>query len=109
MINRSNRHIKVNKGQTIGMLRTCEEGQICAIHKIATFHSSEIGSRPGHQHYGNGEDCPRLIKEKTQQLYHIHTWDAKTGKVEMNTLMKDEPSTNIDINEIDPQQDFVEH
>ena len=85
MTNRSNKHIKVNKGQTIGMLRTCEEDQICTIHKIATFHSSEIGSRPRHQHYDNGKECQRLIKEKTQRLYHIPTWNAKTGKVELNT------------------------
>ena len=109
MTNRSNKHIKVNKGQTIGMLRTCEEDQICTIHKIATFHSSEIGSRHRHQDYDNGKDCPRLIKEREQKLYHIPTWNAKTGKVEVNTLMRDEPSTGIDINEIGPQQDFVEH
>ena len=86
------------------MLRTCEEEQICTIHKIATFHSSKIGSRPRHQYYDNGEECPRPIKEKTQKLYHIPTWNAKTGKVEVNTLMRDEPSTGIDINEIGPQQ-----
>ena len=109
MTNMSKKHIKVNKGQTIGMLRTCEEEQICTIHKIATFHSSEIGSRPRHQHCDNGEECPRLIKEKTQKLYHIPTWNAKTGMVEVNTLMRDELSTGIGINEIGPQQDFVEH
>ena len=101
--------MKVNKSQTIGMLRTCEEEQICTIHKIATFLSSEIGSRPRHQHYGNGEECPRLIKEKTQKLYDIPIWNAKTGKVEVNTLMRDEPSPGIDINKIGPQQEFVEH
>ena len=109
MTNRSNKHIKVNKGQTIGMLRTCEEEQICTIHKITTYHSSEIGSRPRHQHYDNGKKCPRLIKEKKLKLYHIPTWNAKTGRVEVNTLMREEPSTGIDINEIGPQQDFVEH
>ena len=90
------------------MLRTCEEDQICTIHKIATFHSSEIGSRPRHQHYDNGEECLRLIKEKTKKLYHIPPWNAKTGKVEVNTLMRDEPSAGIDVNEIGPQQDFVD-
>ena len=109
MTNRANRHIKVNKEQTIGMLRTCEEEQICTIHKIATFHSSEIGSRPRCQHCDSREECPRLIKEKTKKLYHIPTWNAKTGKVEVNTLMKDDSSTGIDINEIGSQQDFVYH
>ena len=48
MTSRSNKHIMVNKGQIIGMLRTCEEDHICTIHKIATFHSFEIGSRHRH-------------------------------------------------------------
>ena len=109
MTNMSNRHIKVNRGQTTGMLRTCKEEQICPICKIATLHSSKIGSRPRHQHYDNGEECPSLIKEDTQKLYHIPTWNTKMGKVEVNTLMRDEPSAGIDINEIGPQQDFVEH
>ena len=91
------------------MLRTCEEEQICTIHKITSFHSSEIGSRPRYQYYDNGEEYPRLIKEKTQKLYHIPTWNAKTGKVDVNTLMRDEHSTGIDIYEIGPQQDFVEY
>ena len=85
MNNRSNKHIKINKGQTIDMLRTREEDQICTIHKIATFHSSEIGSRHRHQDYDKGEEYPRLIKERQQKLYHIPTWNAKTGKVEVNT------------------------
>ena len=87
MTNRSNRHIKINKGQTIGMLRTCEEEQICTIHKMPTFHSSKIGITPRNQHNNNGKECSSFIKEKTQKLYHIYTWNAKTGKVEVNTLI----------------------
>ena len=37
MTNRSNKYIKVNKGQTVGMLRTCEEEQICTIYKNSHF------------------------------------------------------------------------
>ena len=43
MTNRSNKHIKVNKGQTIGMHRTCEEDQTCTIYKIATFIALRLG------------------------------------------------------------------
>ena len=56
MTNRSNEHIKVNKGQTIDMLRTCKEDQICTIHKKPLFNSSEIRCRLRHQHYDNGEE-----------------------------------------------------
>ena len=108
MTNRSNKHIKVNKGQTTGMLRNVKRTKFVPYTKIA-LRSCEIVSRPKYQHYDNGEECPRLIKEKTQRLYHIPTWNAKTGKVEVNTLMRDELSTAIGINEIGPQQDFVEH
>ena len=73
------------------------------------FHSSEIGNRPRLQQYNNGKECTRLIKEKTQKLYHIPIQNAITGKVEVNTLMRDKPSTGIDINEIGPQQDFLGH
>ena len=35
--NRSNKHIKVNNNQAMGMLPSCEENQICTVHKIVTF------------------------------------------------------------------------
>ena len=37
MTNKSNRHIKVHSNQTMGMLQSCEDGQICTVHKIVSF------------------------------------------------------------------------
>ena len=37
MTNESNRHIKINRNQTIGMLCSCEDSQICMLHEIVTF------------------------------------------------------------------------
>ena len=37
MTNKSNRHIKIHSNQTLGMLCSCEDSQICTIHKIVTF------------------------------------------------------------------------
>ena len=37
MTSMSNRHIKIHSNQTMGMLQSCEDGQICSIHKIMSF------------------------------------------------------------------------
>ena len=37
MTNKSNRHIKIHSGQTMGMLLSCEDNQICTIHEIVSF------------------------------------------------------------------------
>ena len=43
MINKSNRDIKIHSNQTMGMLLSCEDSQICTIHKIATFDRNQEG------------------------------------------------------------------
>ena len=42
MIKKSNKHINVTIGHTMGMLKTCEEDQICTIHKVVTFEQRSI-------------------------------------------------------------------
>ena len=37
MTNRSNKHVKINNNQTLGMLRSCQNEQICSLHEIVTF------------------------------------------------------------------------
>ena len=32
-----NRHIKIHRGQIMGMLHSCEDGGICMIHEIVNF------------------------------------------------------------------------
>ena len=39
---KSNKHIKVTKGHTMGMLKTCEEDQICTIHRVVTFEQKPV-------------------------------------------------------------------
>ena len=34
MTNKSNRHIKIHSNQTMGMLHSCEDSQICILHDI---------------------------------------------------------------------------
>ena len=42
-------------------------------------------------------------------LYHIPTRNKKTGKIEVNTLLKKDLSPVTHINELGPQQDFVNY
>ena len=43
MTNGSSRDIKINHGQIMRMLKSCNEDNICTIHKIATFQqTSEV-------------------------------------------------------------------
>ena len=37
MTNMSNRHIKIHSNQTMGMLCSCEDSQICMLHEIVKF------------------------------------------------------------------------
>ena len=37
MTNTSNKHVKINNNQTLGMLRSCQNKQICSLHEIVTF------------------------------------------------------------------------
>ena len=37
MTNQSNKHVKVTKNHSMGMLKTHEEDQICTIHRVVTF------------------------------------------------------------------------
>ena len=44
-----------------------------------------------------------------KSLYHIPTRNKKTGKSEINTLLKKDLSPVTHINELGPQQDFVNY
>ena len=49
---------------------------------------------------------PKLVKK---EFYHIPMRNDQTGKIEVNTLLREETSPVIDINEIGPQEDFVSY
>ena len=98
--NRSTRHVKITKHQTMGMLKNCEEDQIYTIYRIVTFEQTSK----------KGKEVKCELKPVEKQIYHILSRNKKTGLIEVNTLMKEEnllPVTRI--NEIGPQEDFVEH
>ena len=83
----------------MGMLKTCEEDQICTIHRVVTF-----VQKPVKENEVNSE-----FQKVEKSLYHIPTRNKKTGKIEVNTLLKKDLSPVTHINELGPQQDFVNH
>ena len=64
MTNKSNRHIKIHNNQTMGMLHSSEDSQICTIHEIATFDKKPRKGRDG---------ISDLV------LYHVLTRNPRTG------------------------------
>ena len=93
MTNRSNRHIKVCSNQTMGMLCSCEDSQICTVYKIVMFDRNPRKGRDG------GFD---------KVLYHVPTRNPYMGRLEVNTLSKKD-FYPVQINEIGPQHDHVHY
>ena len=93
MTSKSNKYIKVTKGHAMGMLKTCEEDQICTIHRAVTFEQKPVKEKEVYSEFQKVE----------KSLYHIPTRNKKTGKIEVNLS----PVTHI--NELCPQQDFVNY
>ena len=86
MTNRSNKHVKVTKNHTMGMLKTCEENQICPIHRVVSF-----GPKPVKE---------KEVKSEFHSVEKKIRKNKKTGKIEVNTLLKEDFSPVTEINEI---------
>ena len=93
MTNKSNRHIKIQSNQTIGMLHSCEDSQICTIHEIVTFDRNPRKGRGG---------------RSDPVLYHIPTRNPRMGRLEDNTLPKKD-FYPVQINEVGPQHDYIHY
>ena len=90
MTNRFNKHIKVTKGHTMGMLKPCEEDQICTIHRVVTFQQKPVKEK----------EVKSKFQKVEKSLQHILTRNRKTGKIEVNTLLKKDLSPITHINEL---------
>ena len=98
MTNTSMKHIKINSNQKMGMLRTCQDDKICTIHRIVSFDEVPV----------KGKGNKTVEKQVGKDLYHIPSRNEKTGRIEVNTLLKKGEYFPV-INEIGPQQDFVKY
>ena len=98
MTNKSNRHIKIHSNQTMGMIHSCEDSQICTLHEIVTLDQNPKEGR-------DGNSDPDPIK---RNLYYVPTRNPRTGKLEVNTLPKNDLYP-LQINEVGPQHDYVHY
>ena len=81
--------------QSMGMLKSCDEENICTIHIIATFEPI---------------DSTMKTKAVEKELYCIPIRNTSTGKIEINSpLKKDHNHHMTKINELGPQEDFVSY
>ena len=80
------------------MLKTCEEDQICTIHRVVTFEQKPVKEK----------EVKSEFQKIEKILYHIPTRKKKTDKIEVNTLLKKDLSPVTHINELGPQ-DFVSY
>ena len=97
MTNKSNRHIKIHSGQTIGMLRSCEDSQICTIHEIVSFARNP---REGRDDTSN--------PDTTEENFYVPTRNPKTGRLEVNTHPRKD-FYPVQVNETGPQHDYVHY
>ena len=93
MTNKSNRHITIHSNQTMGMLHSCEDSQICTNHEIVTF---------------NKNPKKRMGGKYDPDLYHVPTRNPRTCRLEVNTLLK-EVLYPVQTNGIGPQHDYVHY
>ena len=108
MTNNSNQHIKVAKNQTLGMLKSCEQEQICTIHRLVTFEHKQIGGEgvtpiETKQPSAGKTKCRTVAKD----FYQIPTRD-KRGEIKVLTLLKENVSTVQKITDT-AFEDFVSH
>ena len=81
------------------MLKTCEDDQICTIHRVVNFKQKPVKEK----------EVKSEFQKVERSLYHIPTRNKKTGMNEVNTLLKKDLSPITHINELGPQQDFVNY
>ena len=73
LTNGSSRHIKINYGQIMGMLKSCNEDNICTIHKIAIFQLTSEDTKP------------QLVEK---EMYCVPIRNLKTGKLRLTLSLK---------------------
>ena len=77
MTNRSNKHVKINN-QTLGMLRSCQDEQICSLHEIVTFEpipkkgeGDETKAETKDTSSKNDPDTKTKVVERKADLYYV--------------------------------------
>ena len=120
MTNNSNLHVKVPKNQVLGMLKSCDSDQICAIHRLVTFEPKSLeGEGIKLDHTKNPQTINSIktqpttnnshdVHSVTKDFYQIPTRNKK-GEIEMQTLLKNEVSKINKITDTALEEEFVSH
>ena len=98
MTNKSNRHIKIHSSQTIGMLHSCEDSQICTFHGIVSFARNPK----------EGRDDSSDPDTTEGNFYYVYTRNPKMGRLEVNTLPRKD-FYPVQVNETGPQHDYMHY
>ena len=67
------------------MLKTCGEDETCAILRVVTFEQKPVKEK----------EVKCQFQKVEKNLYHIPTRNKKTGRIDVNTLLKKDPVTHI--------------
>ena len=139
MTNNSARHTMIYAHDIIGMLKSIDNTQVCTIHKtfhdslwmMRIYHPyqkrnwtlwrrerevwiPQLNPNAVQKPVKNVFDQitkkantkPKLVEK---EFYHIPMRNYQTGKIEVNTLLKEETSPVVDMNKIGPQEHFVSY
>ena len=98
MTNKLNRHIKIHSGQTIGMLCSHEDSQICTIHEIVCFGRNPRKGR---------DDIPNPDMMEGN-FYYVPTRNPKMGRLEVNTLLRKD-FYPVQVNKTGPQHNYMHY
>ena len=93
MTNNFNQHVKVIKNLTLGILKSCDQDQICTIHRLVTFEPKSLGGQGINPNQAKqSHDNSIENKTVTKDFYQIPTRN-KHGEIEVLTVLKDNVST----------------
>ena len=98
MTNKSKRHIKIHSNQTMGMLHSCVDSQICTIHEIVSFDGNPKGGR-------DDTSKPDIAEGN---FYYVVTRNPKTSRLEVNTLPR-KAFYPVQVNEAGSLQDYMHY
>ena len=46
MTNQPDRHVKITRNASMGLLKSCVEDEVCTIHRVVTFHKTKEELKP---------------------------------------------------------------
>ena len=108
MTNNSHQHIKVTKNQTLGTLKSCDQDQICTIHRLVTFEPKSLGGEGINPNQTKLSHNNSIGNETVTKDFNQIPTRNKHGEIEVLTVFKDNISTVNKITDTSLDE-FVSH